>query len=268
MAAGVFQKQGNLYTPTEIASGPWSPKFLHGGATGGLIAHALENFEPRQNMRFARINLDMFRPVPMKPLTVKTEIIREGSRIQVIQALVFSEGKEVVRGVGVRMRQEPVQLSEEVQPSRETPPGPEGIKEVQLMGNKHGDDYAPTLNANLRVKQITGFTGKGEGTCWLRLPVPVVEGETNTPLTHLGMVSDYGSGFAQIIAPDTTGTINADICIYINRMPNGEWIALDCRQRLHTDGIGTVGVDLYDEFGVFGRSQHATMVQKVKMTGR
>ncbi|HBC56292.1 MAG TPA: hypothetical protein DCZ03_03930, partial [Gammaproteobacteria bacterium] len=183
MAEGVFQKKGNIFTPTEIASGPWSPKFLHGGATGGLIAYVLENFEPREQMRFARINIDMFRPVPMLPLTVKTEVIREGSRIQVLQTTVFSEGTEVVRGMGIRMRQIPTEVDESLQPSKDTPPDPKGINEIKLMGGKSNGAFAPTLNANLRIKQITGFTGKGEGSCWVKVAVPVVEGETNTALT-------------------------------------------------------------------------------------
>ncbi len=263
MAEGVFRKKGNVFTPTEIASGPWSPKFLHGGASGGLIAYVLENFEPRDNMRFARINIDMFRPVPMLPLTVETDVVREGSRIQVLQVAVLSEGKEVVRGMGIRMRQTDIDVDESLQPSKETPPGPSGLKDIKLMGSDVGEGFAPTLNANLRIKQITGFTGKGQGTCWLKLPVPVVEGEANTALTHLGMVSDFGSGFSQILARGTSGTINADITLYLNRLPIGEWIALDSIQRLHTDGIGTVGVNLYDESGLFGRTQHATMVQKL-----
>jgi acyl-coenzyme A thioesterase PaaI-like protein len=33
-------------------------------------------------MRVARVTVDLMRPVPLKPLTLETEVLREGRKIQ------------------------------------------------------------------------------------------------------------------------------------------------------------------------------------------
>ena len=42
----LFVQDGNIFTPTSYAHGPWGAHLVHGGSTGGLMACVLEQCEP------------------------------------------------------------------------------------------------------------------------------------------------------------------------------------------------------------------------------
>src|SRR6185437_7139019 len=52
----------------------------------------------------ARLTVDFLRPVPLRPLTVVRRIVREGKRIQVMEASLLADGLEVARCSALRLR--------------------------------------------------------------------------------------------------------------------------------------------------------------------
>jgi len=54
MSDAIFTPQGDLFLPTPLARGPWSPDALHGGAPGALLARAVERFDDGERMLVAR----------------------------------------------------------------------------------------------------------------------------------------------------------------------------------------------------------------------
>ena len=82
-----------------------------------------------------------------------------------------------------------------------------------------------------------------------------------SPLVHLGMVSDFGNGLAQLFLPGTVGMINADINLYIYREPMSDWIALKSKAVMSGTGAGVVNSKFYDEEGLIAQSHQAVMVQ-------
>ena len=54
--------------------------------------------------------------------------------------------------------------------------------------------------------------------------------------------------------------INPDLTLYIERPPVGEWVALEARTLIASEGIGTAESILYDERGRVGRATQALFV--------
>jgi hypothetical protein len=54
----------------------------HGSAPAALAVWAAEAIPTAQPMSIARVTIDLMRPVPVAPLTLQTEILREGRKIQ------------------------------------------------------------------------------------------------------------------------------------------------------------------------------------------
>src|ERR1700680_3321512 len=90
MADTVFTSEGGRFIPTEHARGPWDPRALHGGAPAALIATAFERMEPASPLRIARLSFEFLRPIPLAPLTLATQVVRSGRRVQELSAQLTS----------------------------------------------------------------------------------------------------------------------------------------------------------------------------------
>lgn len=77
----VFRVDGNRVLTSEHAAGPWHPGMQHGGAPSSLIVWAAERIPSPQPMQIVRVTVDLMRPVPVAPLTIETEVVREGRKI-------------------------------------------------------------------------------------------------------------------------------------------------------------------------------------------
>ena len=74
----IYRIDGNIAHTSETAGGPWDPKLQHGAAPSSLICWAVERLPAPVPMRVARITVDLMRPVPVAPLAIETEVLREG----------------------------------------------------------------------------------------------------------------------------------------------------------------------------------------------
>lgn len=260
MVNALFQKNGNIYTPTEKAAGPWGPTMLHGGSTGGLMGHAMEEASGRDDLNFSRLTIDMFRPVPMAPLTVESRVIRDGKRVQVLEATVFGNGKEVAKGTALKLVPQEVEVPDVAIPPANVLAGPDGIETMSLFGGQ-AENFPPGLHLNILLKRISGFGGTGEGESWFRMPVPVIEGIDNSPFVHIATLSDFGNGLGQLYVKNSAGSINADITLYLHRIPDGEWVGFKSKAVMQNLGIGVITTELYDPQGLVGSISQAIMPQ-------
>src|SRR4051812_27140444 len=89
----IFIRRGDAFEPTELTRGPWDPSAQHGGAPAALIAGELERVGG--DRPFARIALHLLKPVPLVPLTLETEVVRDGRRARRMRA-DLKAGDEVV----------------------------------------------------------------------------------------------------------------------------------------------------------------------------
>src|ERR1700716_3839545 len=92
-----FTRNGDSYIPTQIANGPWDPKSLHGRVIIGLLGYVIEQRHGGDDFVPARLTVDMFRLPGFAPIEVKTRLVRDGLRIQVVEAEFFSGGVSMAR---------------------------------------------------------------------------------------------------------------------------------------------------------------------------
>jgi hypothetical protein len=93
-----FHRDGNTYTPTLRANGWWRPTGnLHARVMIGLFAHVIEQQFGEPDLQPARLTADLYRLPDLAPITVSTRIVRQGARIKVIEAELFSGGVSSAR---------------------------------------------------------------------------------------------------------------------------------------------------------------------------
>lgn len=254
MANAVFERDGEHFIPTARAVGPWHPELLHGGAAAGLLGHVLERTRPDDTMAISRLTVDLLRPVPKAPLQTSAEVIRLGKRLAVLHATIHAADKPVAQAKALCLKPAPEPLPEPMALDWEPLPGPDGLASTSLMGGRRPDPekLPPGLHFGIEIRRISGMAMKGEGTAWARLPLPVIAGVPNSPFVHAAALSDFGNGLGQLYAPGTTGCINADINLFLQREPRGEWLGMAAKAALEANGLGSVQTRLFDEEGPVG----------------
>ena len=164
--------------------------------------------------------------------------MREGKRVQLVEAALVHDGVEVARASALRVRtaDSADALTHPRRPDESPPPPPTAVEESVLA--KAGLPVPGFLLA-LDMHRVTGGLGLGAPACtWFRLRHPVVEGEATTPFVRLAALADFTSGTANYLPIDRWSSINADISIHMLREPIGEWIAVDAVAHVAGDGIG------------------------------
>jgi hypothetical protein len=279
MSESIFLADGELLVPTEHARGPWDPRALHGGAPAALMAAAFERMEPGAELPFARLSFEFLRPVPMGPLKLTTRMSRPGRRVQALEGELSAEGVTVCRATALRIVAVPGELPElagaqvrAASPDTIAPPG-DGHDVLFALDDMERKSFAASA---MEMRFLSGqpLTGElpemdvsanhvpsGAATVWMRLRHPLLPDEPLTPLARVVATSDFGNGVAAVLPFDRYVFINADLTISLDRRPAGEWVALDARTLLHTNGIGWAESTLHDELGPLGRATQALVVQ-------
>ena len=108
------------------------------------------------------------------------------------------------------------------------------------------------------MRLIEGALEKpGPAAAWMRLDVPMVEGEANTPLLQAVQAADFSSGVGQIVDMRQWTFINPEISLYFFRPPEGEWILIRSRTRAGANGAGLTMASLSDHKGPFAEVMQA-----------
>jgi acyl-Coa thioesterase superfamily protein/acyl-CoA thioesterase superfamily protein len=247
------------FAPTELARGPWDPDAQHGGAPAALLAGVLERLpaDGEAPMAVVRLTYELLRPVPLAPLEVATRVARPGRRVQLLEATLRADGEEVVRATALRIREQEVPVPEP--PAVAGPPrGPETSRPTQPPAADTATMFAGT---GIEIRFAAGrFRGPGPACAWFRLRVPVLAGEAVTPLQRLAAAADFGNGISAVVGWATHVFINPDLTVYVERLPEGEWVALDAETRLGPHGTGVSDAVLFDQRGRIGRAQQALYV--------
>jgi hypothetical protein len=100
----LFVRRGDEYVATELTQGPWSPEHQHGGPVCALLATVVERVPSVVPMRCGRLTVDLMRTVPVAPLCARAEVVREGKRVQLVEAALEHNGVEVARASALRVR--------------------------------------------------------------------------------------------------------------------------------------------------------------------
>ncbi len=242
---------------TDLARGPWDPGAQHGGAPAALLMRAFERQPGGEDLILARVTYELLRPVPLGLLEVSAEVVRPGRRVQLLEGSLRTEdGVEVVRAHALRVQRSdaPAVLA----------PGPPsaGAGPAEGRPNDFPSDGLRMFSTDaLEIRFISGaFLEPGPATAWFRLRLPLVAGESPSPLQRLAAAADFGNGISAVLPWGRYVFINPDLTVYLEREPVGEWIRLESETRLGQDGVGLSESLIHDERGRVGRATQALLV--------
>jgi hypothetical protein len=272
MSESIFVADGERFVPTEQARGPWDPQALHGGAPAALITSAFERVEPGSELSIGRLSFEYLRPVPLAPLTITTQIVRPGRRVQELAAELHAGDQLVARAGALRVQAVPEDAQKAAAAGLEAAPPELAVDPVAAMPPRAGGERkrfalndstdASFAGTAMEMLWLNDPWLAGPGRVWQRLRHPLLPGQPATELARLAATADFCNGVSATLPFDRFLFINADLTIHLQRAPEGEWIGLDARTRLHAGGAGLAEGVLHDEQGLVGRAFQTLVVQQ------
>jgi hypothetical protein len=253
----IFRVDGNRVLTSPDAAGPWDPGMQHGSAPASLVVWAAEAIATPVPMHIARVTIDLMRPVPVAPLTLETEVLREGRKIQLC-AIRLRAGDAVVVGATVlKIKSQALALPPEVQDLPVELPGPD-----QSRVEPANFSSSPFVSG-MSLRAARGSFGvPGPGAIWYRADRPLVEGSPVSQAMRAVVAADFCNGTSAVLDFRQWTFINADLTVSFARQPVGEWILLDAESWIGPDGAGLAMARLADERGYFGRAVQSLVIEK------
>lgn len=239
------------FESTELTRGPWSATSQHAGPPAALLGRAIE-MRAGDGLRVSRLTFDIARPVPIEPLTVTTSVLRRGRSVTVIEAAI----EPYLRCTAQLIRTAPEALPET---SLEAAPDFAGAVEAPFLPMPYDVGY----HTAMQVRFSEGsFTEPGPATAWMRMAVPLVEGEQPSPLARVLTAADSGNGISSVLDIREYVFINPDLTVHLFRYPVGEWVCLRSTTSIDGAGIGLADTALYDAKGRVGRSAQSLLITR------
>lgn len=261
MPEALFTPHKRGYVPSEHARGPWDRAAMHGGPPAALLAGVMEALPTEAPMVVVRTTVEIFRPVPLRPLEVSARIEREGRRVQLLSGSLTDGNTELCRATAWRMRVADLDLGD--QPQLEVPfAGP-----TDSVAHVPESDDPAFHRTGVEMRYARGsFTEQGPATVWMRLAGQVIAGQTPTPLQRVIAAADFGNGVGSALPWGQFLFINTDLTVYLARLPVSAWICLDASTDVDSRGVGVAYSRLYDERGPIGHSLQGLFIDKLRVT--
>lgn len=240
----------DVLEPTPLACSSWSDNQLHGVAVAGALARSAEAAladRGRDDLRPARMSVDLFRPAAMAPCSFEVEVVREGPRICLLDVTLRQDDERVARAAFLFLRAGGSAPGEVWSPEAATRPSPPPLDvapvsdepRVPFVHSEAGwsQDFSEHQNASRKGSWSSG--------------VPVVAGEALTPFQAVAATAD---GASLVTNWGTGGVehINTDITLALARRPVGVEIGLAALDRVESDGISVGTATVFDREGTLG----------------
>jgi hypothetical protein len=251
----LFIRKANVFEPTELTRGPWDPNAQHGGPPAALMIGELERAS--DGRPFSRIAVHLLKPVPLAPVTLQTEVVRDGRVARRMRAELKADGETICFAYSLQIRR-----------------GDETVPAIPLGGSiaEGPESGSPPPNFTgykmfpgdgIDVSFVKGaLTEPGPATAWFRLRGPVVDGEETTQLQRTMAAADFGNGISSAVRWDQFTFINPELTVYLVREPEGEWIGNDAVTAIDPGGIGLADATLHDAHGPFARALQSLYVSR------
>jgi len=245
----------DLYAPTIHTQGAWRDDEQHMAPVSGIMAHAIDRHEPREDMQLARISYDVLGMIPARPSHVEVRTTRPGRTIELVEAVLSVDDRPVVRAEAWRLaRHDSTDVAGvELDPI----PGPDELEPWE--GNDTWDGgYIRGLEFRTDPARRPGRT-----RTWIRTDNALVEGESCSPTTDLIRLVDTANGIAVRVSPRKWMFPNVDLTIHLFREPVRGWVGFDTRVSMGTTGLGLTATTLHDVAGPVGRAEQVLTVRRL-----
>jgi hypothetical protein len=253
----IYRVDGNKVVTGPDAAGPWDPRMQHGSAPASLVVWAAERIPTALPMAIARVTIDLMRPVPLAPLTIETDVLREGRKIQLCSIRLLADGVLVVGATVLKTRTQALTLPKEIREQRVELPSPEESL------SEDGHEASSPFVRSVSMRAARGrFGAAGAGAIWFRVERPLIEGSAVSQAMRAVVAADFSNGTASTLDFRAWTYINADLTVSFARPPVGDWILLDGESWIGPDGMGLAMSRLADRQGYFGRAVQSLVIEK------
>lgn len=241
------------WAATPHTVGPWDARFQHGGPPSALLARAIERTEPREDCLVARLTVEILGPIPVGELTVRSRVVRPGRSVELVEAVLAADGRDVARATAWRVRR----TTSSAVPSRHAaaPALPE--TPISTVGGAWVDGYLSAVEWRFAAGR---FDGPGPATAWTRLRHPLVPDEEPSPLQRVVAVADSGNGISGELDLRSWHFINPELTVHLHREVIGEWVCLDATTTISPGGAGLATSVLSDLDGPVGVGAQSLLV--------
>lgn len=244
------------YAPTTATSSPWDERLQHGGPPTALLAHAVAARHPREDLRVARIASEFLGPIPRAPVRVRTRVVRPGRRIELVEATAEIGGREVLAARVWRIAVQPEgSVPAGVTPPEFPPPRPDAESPPRWL-----KDFG--YGQAIEWRYLYGAASPGPAAVWSRLRIPLVSGQPFAPLDRAVIVADSANGISGELPMDDWLFVPPSLSLAFERYPRGEWVLLEARTTLSSDGIGLTSSRLADGDGYLGVGSQPLYVER------
>lgn len=254
-AAFVIDASGAV-TATSKAAGPWNELFCHGGAPGALVTRAAERVPTLVPMEVARVTCELIRPVPVGPVEVTTEIIRQGKKIQLVDVRLNAGDVEVLRANILKLRTaDQPELAGLATSLLDRPAFSDGVVEQSRVPDRFGSLFT--------LSTVSGsFREAGPAALWFRLDQELVADEVASPSMCAVAAADFTNGISTPVSFTDWTFLNADLTVSFARAPIGRMILVDGATITGGSGRAVAQSRLGDEAGWFGHATQSLLFER------
>lgn len=249
--------EGERLVPSALTRGPWDPNHQHGGPPAALLARAFEALAPPAEWHVARFTIEFFRPVPIdRPLQLRAAPTRSGQQVLTLEGQLQADERPLARAHALCVRRRPIELPPEVLPPAR-PADPESFPAFCFPFFRAAVGYHTAMEVRLE----SGIIGQGPAVAWLRPIYPLVLGEATSALQRVLLAADAINGVGFALDLERFTFINADLTVYLHRLPEGPWLRLAASPSPQPSGVGLVEAELGDARGPIGRALEAQVLR-------
>jgi hypothetical protein len=195
--------------------------------------------------------------VPVAELSIETEVLREGRKIQLCAVRLRAGNTMVVSATVLKIKLQSLTLPPEAVVTPVTLPGPNEAREEQPSFSS-----SPFVTGVSMRAALGRFGVPGPGAIWYRADRPLVEGAAISQAMRAVVAADFCNGTSAVLDFRQWTFLNADLTVNMAREPAGEWILLDAESWIGADGAGLAMARLADRHGYFGRVVQSLVIER------
>jgi hypothetical protein len=259
LPAALYEPTDDGYLATALTIGPWDPGLQHAGPPAALLLREAERASGIEGGQTVRLAYDIFAPVPVGPVRLRTSVVRPGRRIELIEGVLSgTDERPLMRLSAWRMRSRADGLAPEAAAPHPAPAGAEQSRPEDAAFFTEDIAYHRALDWRFAAGS---FNAPGPAAAWTRTRCELVAGEPMTPLQHLVVMTDAASGISAALDWATSSFANVDLLVSLHRPPRGDWLGMDAVTVLGGTGAAQCTAVLFDAGGAIGRSAQSLFVE-------
>lgn len=248
MQLSFFRVSGDALTPTDLARSMWDDDQMHGVALSGALARGVEQRVRdlgREDLSPARYTVDLFKAARMRPCLVTTEVVREGPRICLVDAVLTQDDVPVARASTLFLKPTAATGGSVWSPTERPAPPP-----LDVAPPADGP-HVPFFHSSAGWSQSFGTHQNDARKSSWNTGIPVVDEERTSPFQAVAAIAD-GASLVTNWGDRGVEYINTDITLTLARRPDGVSIGMSAVDRVEVDGVAVGTAAVFDRSGPLG----------------